>query len=235
MKSLLLLLLLFNFTSCLTLYRLNLGISGKNTDFRSSIENSSGNKKERKICIKKGSGRSTQKCGDGVGSYEQPASLYPSVEFSSDYFGRSNWGYSLFLDYNETDTILLSYPFDGDETEFKSLRYSINPYVFYNFGDRVIKNEKGASFRLGFGPSINYIPYMYLKRRGTDESFTIYDSGFIGANIFIEANYNWFTLRVMNSIVYYEGTKFDNAPNDTLQVDSVSVGFYYSLYVGDLF
>lgn len=222
--------LLLSLSSCLTLYRATLGVNGKSTDFKSTTVDGDGDEKQRRICIKKGEGRSKTKCGEGVQSHENPASIYPSIEFTSTYFGKSNWGYSFFLDYNETETILLSYPFDGDETEFHSVRYSFNPYLFYNFGDREIRKGKGHSFRFGIGPSLSYVPFIHMKRVGLDESFELTNQQLVGSNIFIEYNYNWFTFRVMNSIVYYDGTKFENAPNDTLQVDSISVGFMYSYY-----
>jgi hypothetical protein len=230
LRLLLILLFLFNFTSCLTLYRLNVGVTGKSTDFRSKVDDGSGNEKERRICVRKGEGTSETKCGAGLNSYQNPASIYPSIEFTSTYFGKSSLGYSWFLDYNETETVLLSYPFNGDETEFHSARFSINPYIFYNWGDREIRKGKGTSFRFGIGPSLNYVPFLHMKRIGSDESFALTNQQLVGTNIFIEYNYNWFTLRVMNSIVYYDGTKFENAPNDTLQVDSISVGFLYSYY-----
>jgi len=222
-------------SSCIHLYRANLGLTGKSTNFRSKIVQDNGNEKIKRICVRDDQGTSTSQCGNnGLESYNNPSDIIPSIELRPNYFGKSKFGYSTFFDYNYVNTILVSYPFDGDETKIKSSRLSINPFLFYNFGDRFIKNETGMSFRLGIGPSINYVPQLKMKRLGQDESFHQENLLNVGTNLFIEANYHWFTLRVMNSSVNYEGTKFENAPNETLQADSVSVGFYYSLYIGDL-
>lgn len=222
-------------TSCFSLYRVNLGITGKNTSFNSKIIDDNDEERSETICVRDDQGSSQNSCGDnGLAEHQNPTDLIPSIELKPNYFKDSKFGWSTFLDYNSINTVLVGYPFEGDETKFVSDRYSINPHIFYNFGTKYIKNEKGTSFKFGLGPSFSYIPRVKMRRIGTDESFVLRDRVEIGTNIFLEFNYNWFTMRIQNSIVYYDNTKFDDAPNDTLEVNAASVGFYYSYYIGDL-
>lgn len=222
-------------TSCISLYRLNLGVTGKNTTFKSKVLDENDEETEEQICVRDDRGTSSNPCGEnGLAEHQNPADLIPSIELKPNYFKDSKFGWSTFLDYNSINTVLVGYPFDGDETKFVSDRYSVNPHIFYNLGTKYIKHQKGKSFKFGLGPSISYVPRIKMRRKGTDESFTLKDKIEVGANIFLEFNYNWFTLRIQNSIVYYEDTKFDDAPNDTLEVAATSVGFYYSYYIGDI-
>lgn len=229
------LLFLLVLQSCFTLYRINLGVTGKSTNFQSKIVDENGNEKSEKICVRDDQGSSSNSCGsNGLTEHQNPTDIIPSIELKPNYFKDSKFGWSTFFDYNSINTILIGYPFDGDETRFKSDRYSANPHIFYNFGTKYIKNEKGVSLKLGIGPSISYVPRMEMRRIASNESFVIRDRVELGSNIFLEFNYNWFTFRVQSSIAYYEETKFDDAPNEQLEVNSTSAGFYYSYYISDL-
>lgn len=221
--------------SCFSLYRLNLGVNGKNTNFQSKIVDGDGNEKVERICVRDDQGTSENSCGNNsLKEHQNPSDIIPSIELKPSYFKDSKFGWSAFLDYNHINTVLVGYPFDGDETKFVSDRYSINPHIFYNLGTKYIKNETGMSFKFGLGPSFSYVPRMKMRRIGTDDSFSINNRVELGTNIFLEFNYNWFTFRVQSSIAYYEETKFDNAPNDQLEVNSTVASFFYSYYIGDL-
>jgi hypothetical protein len=175
------LLFLLSLSSCsFRLYKASIGSASKSDEFR--LIRSDGS--EQRICFREDESYNENKCpGGGVESDQQASSLAAWIEFRPTYFGKSNFGLSNFLSYTNTDTYLVDYPQDGEESEYHVTRVAYNPFIFYNWGKRYMRGS-GWQFRIGIGASVNYLNRFKIKRISTDETFQIVSQFPIGNSVF---------------------------------------------------
>ncbi len=232
MKNLIFLIL---FTSCAVpkFYRATVGISTNNSSFKTKTEDSSGNEKTRNLCVESINTDVTdaQKCSGGGFKEDKGLGYWdPWIEFVPSYFGKSNFGFSYFLAYNSSKTVLLDYPVVSEKTSIEIERFSFNPIVYYNIGDKFLKKSGGISFRIGIGGALNYVSHFKIKRESTGETNEPDTKVKPGLSAFIEFNWSWFTFRVENSQIEYHGKKFNGLEKDTLIVENNKASAYYSHY-----
>lgn len=208
-------------------YRVTIGPVGSSSEFVS--ENS--DDKETTICVESSqSVDDVEKCGDGYKKDQGIGYIEPWLEFTPTFFKASNFGWSYFFGYNQSSTKLLDYPVVGDKTELDIERFNLNPFVFYNWGDKLFKSGKGMAFRIGLGASLNYVTKFELQRTSTDESFEANRQFRPGTSFFIEYSWNWFIFRVEQSTIEYDESKFEGIDQDTLKVRTSKASFLYGYY-----
>lgn len=208
-------------------YRATIGPVGSSSEFIS--ENSDG--KERVICVESTqSVNDVEICGDGYKKDQGIGYIEPWLEFTPSFFKSSQFGWSYFFGYNQSSTKLLDYPVIGDKTELDIERFSLNPFVFYNWGDKLFKDGKGMAFRLGLGASLNYVSRFDLERTSNNETFNASNKFRPGTSLFSEFSWNWFILRVEQSTIEYDDNKFEGVEKDTLKVRTSKASFLYGYY-----
>lgn len=233
MKLSTIMLIILIFTSCaLKPYRATLGISSSSTSY-SKISEVDGKEKTDSLCVESVSNNvgSVEKCSGGGYKTDQGISSWePTLEFMPSYFGGSSFGWSYFFAYNSSKTTLLNYPEKNSKIDIKIERISLNPLIFYNIGDKFIKNGSGLSLRVGFGAALNYIYKFHLTKVATGEEYNSQTRFKPGFAAFLELSWRWFTLRAENSTIEYDGEKFSGSGNDTLKIENTKAGFYYGYY-----
>jgi hypothetical protein len=229
--KLLILSLLFFVSSCSYLpkvYKATIGISSTNSNFVSI--DSDGN--EDRLCVQNPpntDGAST--CtGGGYHKYQNYGYIDPGVEFYPRYYKDKNIGYSYFFSYSSIAATLLDYPTPNESSSIRIRKFSINPNIFYNWGDKLIENGKGLSFKVGLGVSLNYVAKFKLVRLDTSEVYDDYDPIDYGFALFLELNWDWFTFRIENSQIILDGKKFSDVKEDELNLDAAKASFLYSYY-----
>lgn len=216
------------------LYRATIGISSNNASFKTISEDDSGNTQERKLCVENVNSAVTdaEKCSGGEGFTEDRGLGFwdPWLEFRPTYFGKSNFGFSYFFAFNRSSTTLLDYPVVDEKTDIEIDRVSFNPIVYYNIGDKYLSNKGGISFRIGVGAALNYVYNFKITRQSTGEENIVDTKLKPGYAAFLELNWSWFTFRVENSQIEYEGRKFDGVDSDILRIENNKGSVYYSYY-----
>lgn len=212
-------------------YRATIGLSSNSSSFK-TID---GEGDERALCVKSVSANveESDKCdGGGYKTDKGVGYLDPWLEFTPAYFKKSRFGWSYFFAFNRSKATLSDYPFEGDETDVEIDRISLNPIVFYNFGDKMIDLDKNQdlAFRIGLGAALNYVSRFRLERRSTEEAFHAKTPFKPGLAAFLELSWKRFIFRVENSQVEYGGKKFKNVDSDTLRVENTKVSLLYSHY-----
>jgi len=86
------------------------------------------------------------------------------------------------------------------------------------------------SLRIGLGGALNYVSRFDIKRMSTGETKFIQSNVRPGWAAFLEYNWSWFTFRVENSQIEFEGKKFEGIEKDTLVVTNNKASVYYSYY-----
>lgn len=230
------LLFLFNLlVSCSIpkIYRATIGISSNNATFKSVTSDSDGDKNERKLCVEDVNSNVTdaQKCSGGGYKEDKGLGFWdPWIELYPYYFGKSSFGFSYFFSFNHSETTLLDYPVVGEKSDIEIDRISFNPTIYYNFGDNFIGKNGGMSLRVGIGAAINYVYKFSVTRNSTGEENSVDTKVKPGVAAFFEYNWNWFTFRVENSQIEYEGRKFEGVEKDTLVIENNKASVYYSYY-----
>ncbi|MBC75020.1 MAG: hypothetical protein CME64_03315 [Halobacteriovoraceae bacterium] len=230
-KKLLVLTLIIFSSSCslksLRPYRATIGPVGSSSEFISETKDGD----ERVICVESTqSVNDVEICGDGYKKDEGVGYIEPWLEFTPTFFKSSQFGWSYFFGYNQSSTKLLDYPIEGDKTEVDIERFSLNPFVFYNWGDKFFKGGKGMAFRLGLGASLNYVSRFDLERTSNNETFEASNKFSPGTSFFMEFSWNWFILRVEQSSIEYDDNKFEGVEPDTLRVVTSKASFLYAYY-----
>lgn len=222
------------FSSCsFKFYRATIGNSSNNISYRSVTSDEDGKEHTSNLCVRKvrGNLRDAEVCDSGGFKRDFGVTFFdPWLELYPLYFGKSSFGWSYFFALNDSNNILLNYPFEGEATRIDIGRASVNPYLFYNFGDRYISNDKGLSFRFGVGLAVNYIYRFEMKRLASDEVFDDTDPVKTGGAVFTEVNWRFLTLRVEQSEVHFDGTKFTGTRNDSLRVSNTKSSLLISYY-----
>ncbi|MBG09201.1 MAG: hypothetical protein CME68_10615 [Halobacteriovoraceae bacterium] len=225
------LIFVFFLSSCSGLYRVTIGSGSAVGRFKSKVLNDSSKEVEREICVKETDTVSKEECvGGGIKSYSSKGKLDGWLETAPSYFGESSWGWGQFYTISAFKTTLIDYPVDGEETEVDVSRLAMNPFVFYNFGDKSFNDGKGLSARIGGGISLSYQLNFSLKRSSTGEKFNSTKPFQMGASSFFEICWNWLTIRSEVSQIYFNGAKFPEISNEQLTLSSGKTGLYYTYY-----
>lgn len=208
-------------------YRVTIGPVASSSEFK--IEQNG--EKERLLCVESSSDIATEKCsGGGFEKDQEIGYIEPWIEFTPNFFKESHFGWSYFFGYNHSSTTLLEYPLDGEKTDIEIERFSLNPFVFYNWGDKIFKDGKGMALRFGIGASLSYVSKFDLKRTSNEESFEASRKFKEGSSIFLEYSWNWLIFRIEHSGVEYDDKKFRDIEKDTLKIETNKVSLLYSYY-----
>jgi hypothetical protein len=184
-----------------TPYRVNLGIATKSTEFKESKTN-------RIICVNDSpNGKDNQCPAGGFLSYKDYSELDYGYETKPYYFS-DNFGLSFFLGYNSVGTTLLDYPFTTEKTSVRVSRWSVNPHVYYTWGDRYFFKNKGRNFRIGLGLAVNYVNGLELLRFNTGETIYADNEIMLGGSVLLEFNWNWFYFKISNSNLNVTAAQF---------------------------
>lgn len=224
--------LLFFMSCAFKPYRATLGITSSSSSFSSITSDSNGNESTRNLCVGNPPDiQDAEKCsGGGFKEFNEESYLEPWLEFTPTYFGTSNFGWSYFFAYNYFQAELLDYPNNGQKSNVKMNRASVNPIVYYNLGDKFITNNGGLAFRIGLGLSLNYLIRFEVQRE-SDKTVHEQNNKFkLGTSAFFEFNWHWFILRGELASMKFGDRKFDDGPNDDLEVNTNKVSFLYSYY-----
>ena len=175
---------------------------------------------------------SPEKCSNGGYKEDKGISfLEPSLEFQPTYLGKSNFGLSYFFALNKSENTLLDYPVEGEKSDIEIDRISINPIIYYNLGDKFIKNGKGLSTRLGVGGALSYVYNFKIVRQSTQESIIEENELRTGWAIFLEFNWKWFSFKVENSQTLYHGIKFEDIESERLKIENNKASLMFSYYL----
>ncbi|MCO4753774.1 MAG: hypothetical protein KC478_04800 [Bacteriovoracaceae bacterium] len=226
------LLSLIVFTSCslqqFKPYRVTIGPVASSSEFKLERDGES----ETVLCVESSEDiKDVEKCSGGGFKKDQAIGyIEPWIEFTPNFFESSHFGWSYFFAYNQSSTTLLEYPLAGEKTRIDIERFSLNPFVFYNWGDKIFKDGKGMALRAGLGASLSYVSKFDLKRDSTQESFEASRKFKEGTSIFVEYSWNWFIFRIEHSAVEYDDKKFRDIEKDTLKIQTNKVSLLYSYY-----
>lgn len=231
MLRLSLIIIIFSFASCtINPYRATLGSSVHSTRYSTSGEDN----ETKKLCVDGKASEdssSSLQCPDGGLPEDKGVSyIEPSIEFMPSYFKGSKFGWSYFLNSQKSKSVLLDYPVQGEKSEVKIDRFSINPNIFYSFGDKFIKRSGGFSFRVGAGLALSYISEFYVKRLATNDIFRPKTRVKYNTSIFVELNWSFLSVKTESSDVVYDGKKFEGLEADSLKLESLKISILYSYY-----
>ena len=206
----------------LTPYRATIGLSAQSAEFKSD---------DTRVCVSTTPNiKDADECQNGgFESYNSEAQIDPWIEFRPNYFGSSSFGWSYFLRYDSVKTSLVNYPLNGENTDVRVRKIGLNPYVYYNWGQR-FQDSKGFSFRLGAGASLGYFWDFELTRQNSSEQYAEDNSFDIGFSAFVELNWYWFVLRISHSRHNFDGQKFNGLAGEELSVNSNKISLLYAYY-----
>lgn len=212
-------------------YRATLGTTASSSKFN-SITKVNGEESTRKLCVGNPPDlTSAKKCsGGGYQEFNENSYLEPWLEFTPNYLGKSSFGWSYFFAYNYFKAELLDYPNNGQKSTVRLNRASVNPIIYYNFGDKFISSGNGISLRIGIGASLNYLLRFEVQRVSDNELHDENNKFKMGTSAFIEFNWRWFIFRVENLSMKFDGKKFSDGPNDDLEVQTNKASLLYSYY-----
>ena len=206
----------------ITPYRATIGLSVQNAEFKTD---------EQLVCVSTTPNiRDAKECvGGGFETYNSEVQIDPWIEFRPNYFGSSSFGWSYFLRYDSVKTSLVNYPLNGESTDVRIRKVSLNPYVYYNWGKRY-QDNKGFSFRMGAGASLGYFWDIELIRQSNSEQYADENSFDVGFSAFVELNWYWLVFRISHSRHDFNGQKFNGIAADELSFNSNKVSLLYAYY-----
>lgn len=206
----------------ITPYRATIGISVQSAQFESN---------DQQVCVSEVPNiKDSDECSSGgFKSFNGEPYIDPWIEFKPNYFGESSFGWSYFLRYDSIKTALVNYPNTNENTDIRVRKIGLNPYVYYNWGQR-FQDNKGFSFRFGAGASLGYFWDVDLTRQITGETYSDDGSFGIGFSAFVELNWYWFVLRISHSRHNFDEQKFGGMTADDLSLQSNKVSLLYAYY-----
>jgi hypothetical protein len=208
-------------------YRVSGGVATKSTEFKDVTGNNPG----QIVCVQDSPNPADNDAcpGGGFQSYKDNSTYDLGYETKPYYFSQYA-GTSFFISYNSVNTTLLDYPTGGQNSTIRISRWSVNEYVYLNFGDKYFKNNKGTNARIGIGVSVNFINGLNLTNTTTSENINEDNKFALGYNFIAEANMDWFYIRLTNSVLAVKADRFSGQPDNKLNVSDITVALGLAYY-----
>lgn len=228
--------LVFLIVSCSTVkevirpYRVSLGVATKSAEFK---DKESG----RKLCVTSSPNGEDNSCGTSAfQTYKDNSTLDIGYETKPQFFYK-NFSSSFFITYSNINTTLIDYPIrnSNDYTHVRVSRYALNPFIYYNFGDKYFIHNQGLNLRFGIGLSVNYLNSLEVTRVSTGEKIDKDNDFDTGWASLIEINWNIFYIRFASSNINANIGSFSGVPQQNeLEINQTTFSIGMSYYFDKL-
>ena len=210
--------------------RIKVGLGNRQTLFTTDLEREglegSGGEQDSRICVDRTKDTKRKvgivcETGEGFSGHIEQEKTVISLETFPSYFGdETGFGYSIGLFRSPISTIFLDYPLVNEKTDFDTIYWSVQPTIFYTFGNKNIGENGDFSFQIGYGVNLSLVEKLSLSRRETKEEFTVPPSVLKGVGTVFEVNFLYLFLRLQLIPITINDVEFNGVEKHLIKLES---------------